>query len=284
MTSWAAAREFVFRDARLVERRLFATMFEGAPADGVARAVRAYRNDDGGLGHALEPDVRCPESQPLFVLFGLTPLASVGARDDDLLTSCCEFLETVADDRGAVPIILPSAADYPRAEHWTNARLPPSLQPTIGIAASLHALGFTHRWLDHATDYCLDELKRGPEPEAHLLREVLRFLDVVDEPALRDRAVAAIPGAEDFRADPTSTDYGLTPLQMIPTSSLARELFAADLLDAHLDTLERDQRDDGGWPLDWDPPTAAAGLEWRGQRTVEALEILRTYDRLPPDA
>ncbi|HYJ66968.1 MAG TPA: hypothetical protein VEX15_04835 [Nocardioidaceae bacterium] len=281
MTSLAAAREFVLREARLVERRLFSTLFYGASAAGVVRAVRAYQNDDGGLGHALEPDVRSPDSQPLFVGFGLTILAAVDARDDDLLTGCCEFLETVADERGAVPMILPTAAGVPRAEHWVNTRLPPSLQPTIAIAASLHALGFTHRWLERATDYCLAELRSGPEPEVHLLREILRFLDVVDEPTLRDRAAAAVPGADDLKVDPASTDYGLTPIQMAPTPTWARELFPTDQLDAHLDALERAQRDDGGWPLDWDPPSAAARLEWRGQRTLEALQILRAYDRLP---
>src|SRR5262245_6340457 len=253
MASWAKAREFVFREARLLERRLFSTLYEDAPAAGVARAVRAYQNDDGGLGHALEPDVRCPDSQPLFVTFGLAVLALVDGRDDDLLTGCCEFLETVADERGAVPILLPSAADYPRADHWSNTRLPPSLQATIGIAASLHTLGFSHPWLDRATDYCLDEVRSGPRPEAHLLREVLRFLDAVDEPALLERATAAVPGAEDLRTDPASTDYGLTPVQMVPTAARARELFAADLLDAHLDALARAQCDDGGWPPDRAP-------------------------------
>jgi hypothetical protein len=247
MASWAKAREFVFREARLLERRLFSTLYEDAPARGVVHAVRAYQNDDGGLGHALEPDVRCPDSQPLFVTFGLAALAVVDGRDDDLLTGCCEFLETVADEPGAVPIILPSAADYPRADHWNNARRPPSLQATIGIAASLHMLGFSHPWL-------------------------------------LERAAAAVPGAADLRTDPAATDYGLTPVQMVPTAVRARELFAADLLDAHLDALERAQCDDGGWPLDWDPPTAAARLAWRGQRTLEALRILRAYDRLPPNA
>ena len=284
MASWAKAREFVFCEARLLERRLFSTLYEDASASGVAHAVRAYQNDDGGLGHALEPDVRCPDSQPLFVTFGLAALALVDARDDDLLTGCCEFLETVADDRGAVPIILPSAADYPRADHWSNTRLPPSLQPTIGIAASLHALGFAHPWLDRATAYCLDEVRSGPRSEAHLLREVLRFLDAVDEPALLGRVAAVVPGAEDLRTDPASTDYGLTPVQMVPTAVRARELFAADLIDAHLDALEHAQCDDGGWPLDWDPPSAAARLAWRGQRTLEALRILRAYERLAPDA
>ena len=280
MASWDAAREFTYGNARLLERRMFSAWFEEGPASGVVRAVRAYQNDDGGLGHALEPDLRCPGSQPLFVGFGLTAVADVDGRDDDLLTGCCEFLETVADARGAVPIILPTADGFSRADHWQITDRPPSLQPTLAIAASLHALGFTHPWLDRATDYCVEVLGRGPEPEAHLLREVLRFLDQVDQPALRDRAVAAVPDADYLRCDPSATDYGLTPLQLAPTAGWARELFATELLDAHLDALEQAQCEDGGWPLDWDPPSDAARLEWRGQRTLEALRILRDFDRL----
>src|SRR5215510_516246 len=281
MASWDAAREFLHREARLLERRMFLTLFEDAPASGVVQAVRAYQNDDGGLGHALEPDLRCPGSQPLFVGFGLTVIADVDGRADDLLRGCCEFREAVAGGRGAGPMILPAAAGSPRADHWQDTERPPSLQPTLAIAASLRALGFGHPWLDRATDYCLDELRRGPEPEAHLLREVLRFLDQVDQPALRDQAAAAVPSAAYLRRDPDATDYGLTPLQLAPTAAWARELFPTDLLDAHLDALEQAQSEDGGWPLDWDPPSAAARLEWRGQRTLEALRILREFGRLP---
>jgi hypothetical protein len=65
--SFAAAQELVLREARVLEQRLFGTLFEGAPPVGVARALGAYRNDDGGLGFGPEADARCPESEPLVV-------------------------------------------------------------------------------------------------------------------------------------------------------------------------------------------------------------------------
>ncbi len=61
-THLTAGREFILRQGRLLERRLFATCFEGAPATGVVDVLRGYRNDDGGFGHGLEPDKRCPAS------------------------------------------------------------------------------------------------------------------------------------------------------------------------------------------------------------------------------
>ena len=61
------ASDFLLRNARLIERRLFAARFRGAPTEGVVTALRAYQNEDGGFGLALEPDLRGPDSQPLHV-------------------------------------------------------------------------------------------------------------------------------------------------------------------------------------------------------------------------
>jgi hypothetical protein len=57
-------------------------------------------------------------------------------------------------------------------------------------------------------------------------------------------------------------------------------LFEEAELTAHLDALEAAQCEDGGWPISWDPPSAASRLEWRGRWTVEALVTLRAYGRL----
>ena len=73
-TQFASGREFILREGRLLERRLFATCFEGAPATGVVDVLRGYRNDDGGFGHGLEPDKRCPASLPIDVEAALQAL------------------------------------------------------------------------------------------------------------------------------------------------------------------------------------------------------------------
>jgi hypothetical protein len=59
-----------------------------------------------------------------------------------------------------------------------------------------------------------------------------------------------------------------------------RGLFAATLIDAHLDRLQKDQQADGGWPITWEPPSQAAVAEWRGVVTLAALRTLTSYGRL----
>jgi hypothetical protein len=80
----------------------------------VVRALRAYQNPDGGFGHALEPDLRCPESQPMFVDFALKTLCEVDAREREIGELACDFLARVSAADGSVPSILPNALNHPR--------------------------------------------------------------------------------------------------------------------------------------------------------------------------
>ena len=90
--AFEAGSRFLISQARLLERRLFAASFLGASATGVVDALRGYQNDDGGFGHALEPDKRCPASLPIDVETAFGALASVGAVDRAMVTRACAHL------------------------------------------------------------------------------------------------------------------------------------------------------------------------------------------------
>src|SRR5262245_39689092 len=101
-----AARDFILRQGRLLARRLSATCFEGTPSSGAGDAVQGYRNDDGGFGHGLEPDKRCPASLPIDVEVALQALVAAGTADQALVISACDYLAKVATGvsrGGAVP-------------------------------------------------------------------------------------------------------------------------------------------------------------------------------------
>ena len=282
---FAAGRDFVAREARVLEQRVFATIFEGAPSEGVLAALRAYQNEDGGLGHGLEPDKRCPASQPLDVAFAFQTLDAAGAVDVSLMRRACDFLAGLADEDGGVPIVLPSIASYPRAEHWGDGEFPPSLNPTAGIAGRALKAGIEHPWLDAATRFCWRQLDLALPTDAHTILETLVFLEHVSG---RQRAEGFIPRvlgelrtATFFLADPGDPAYGLTPLHFAPApSSRWRTAFSDEEIDAWLRRLERDQQRDGGWPLTWSAPSTSSQLAWRGQKTLWALTVLAAHRRL----
>jgi hypothetical protein len=286
---FAAGREFLLREGRLVERRLFAVYFEGAPGEGVIGVLRGYLNDDGGFGHGLEPDIRCPASLPIFTEVALQRMAAARVTDPALVEGACDYLAGVAADAGADGAVPPASAvieAYPRAAHWSEWTYQPGLNPTAGLAGLLYQLGASHPWISAAAQFCWKRIDSADLPEdGHSLSEVLIFLAHSPE---RERADAAaskvaerLASAALVRLDPDDTSYGLSPLAFAPSAdSRWRTLFTDDLIEAHLDRLEREQQPDGGWPIRWEPPGQAATLEWRGIVTLDALRTLCSYGRL----
>src|SRR5690349_2100041 len=115
MIDLTAAEQFVYANARLIDRHRLAVLLHGEPKRQVVDALSAYRTPDGGFGHALEPDVRCPGSQPSAVLHALDVLAGADALDDPLVDEIGDWLTTITNPDGGVPTVLPSADGYPRA-------------------------------------------------------------------------------------------------------------------------------------------------------------------------
>lgn len=287
--AFAAADRFLLGNARLLERRLFATCFLGQPAARVADALRGYQNDDGGFGHALEPDVRCPVSLPIYVEMAFQALATAGADGQDMVVRACDFLARVAGEAGAggaVPPAFPVIESFPRAVHWSEWTYQPALNPTAGLVGLLYQLDIDHPWRTDGAAYCWRQIESGGPPgDAHTLKEVLLFLEHVPDRSRADRHAAELAANLDripmFHLDPDAPGYGLSPLDMAPlATSRWRALFTPAQIDAHLARLQGDQQPDGGWPITWEPPSEAAVAEWRGAVTLQALRTLTSYGRL----
>ena len=110
-----AAQRFVLANARLLDRHRLAVILQRVPVEPVLAALRAYRNPDGGFGHALEPDIRDPASQPASTLHALEVLSGVEALDDPMVAEAAAWVATIAEPDGGIPMALPTAAAHPRA-------------------------------------------------------------------------------------------------------------------------------------------------------------------------
>ncbi|MBA4864374.1 hypothetical protein H1V43_24070 [Streptomyces sp. PSKA54] len=277
-----SAREFIRREGRLLERRLFACLFEGADPSGVVDALRGYQNPDGGFAHGLEPDKLCPASLPIDVEMALQALADAGITDEQMVQRACDWLQSVAARDGAVALASPVIEQYPRAEHWSEWTYAPGLNPTAGLAGRLHRLGVEHPWLTTATAWCWSALEAGLPEDAHALAEALVFLEHVPDRARAESLASGVgeclPKLSLYRAAPDDPGYGITPLHLAPTpDSRWRRLFADDLIEGHLERLRRDQQPDGGWAITWQPPSSASTLAFRGIETLRALQVLTAY-------
>ncbi len=283
----ARAKTFLLRHARVLERRVFACCFENGSTDGVRAALRAYRNPDGGFGHALEPDLRTSASQPIFVDVGLGSMHEADAFDEELALGACDFLGSVATPEGAVSPTLPGAEDDPCAGHWKllSWAHTPGVNPTARIAGHLHAFGVHHPWLDRATTWCIAQIENEDFESGHTLLAALTLAEHLPDRErgheLVERIMRQVPAAEWFLAEVPVESYGLTPLHFAPTPAApARRFFDDNMIEAHLNDLAAHQEEDGGWPIHWEAPGRTAMLSWRARWTLEALRTLHAYGRL----
>jgi hypothetical protein len=127
---------------------------EDVAATAVRDAVAAYRNEDGGFGHALEPDGRAPGSQPAATEMALRILDEADAWDEALVRGACDWLAAVAPAEGGAAFVEAGPLEGgPHAPWWMPEEgHPASLVATGLITGTLHARGFSHPWLDGATE------------------------------------------------------------------------------------------------------------------------------------
>jgi len=280
-----AAADFLTARARVLDRRVFQRLFCGGAAGPVRDAVAAYRNSDGGFGHALEPDCRTAASQQAAVEMALRIMDLANAWDERLVRDAVDWLVTVAPAEGGSATAEPSVSEGPHAPWWVpDPARPASLIQTGQIAGLLYARGFTHPWLDRATEVMWSRIATLTEPGGYEMFGVLAFLEHVPDRARAESAfdqVGPLLLARGLVAlDPDAEGEVHTPLDFAPLpGSIARPMFNAATIQAHLDHLAAAQRDDGGWMFNWPSWSPAAESDWRGFLTVDALRVLRANGR-----
>jgi hypothetical protein len=278
------AETFIYKNARLIDRHLFAYHFKNGSSEAVISTLLAYQNADGGFGHALEPDIRCPNSQPVPVEHALKILDTVGF-DAPIAQSACDYLLTITTSQGGVPWLMPSAHAYPRAPWWNaQENQPASLNPTAGLAALLHKNNFQHNWLAPATEFCWKEIATLEPNEMHTMGVALSFLYHASDRDRAERELARLIDPflqSDLVADINDTGYVRKPLDWAGTPDHPlRKYFKTEDIEANLDVLIADQQEDGGWNITWPATSPACELEWRGWLTLENLLTLKANGRL----
>jgi hypothetical protein len=285
-TDIESAIRFTYANARLLDRRRLEHLLGAAPPAAVIDALRAYQNPDGGFGHALEPDMRAPASEPASALLALETLVELGVTGHPMIDAAAEWIADAASADGTLPQMTAASAGYPHA---------PFIAPggptflTYALAGALWHTETRSEWLDHATDWCWRQLEELEQPDAYTVVFALRFLDAAPD---EDRALRIIddlrPLLDDDGCLPVSGGVEgehVTPLDLSAHPGLrSRALFTAAHIDADLALRERGQRDDGGWDFDflhWAPGQA---LDWRGSLTVSNLRLLHEHGRISFDA
>jgi len=291
----ADAERFVYTRARLLERRRLDLLLHGGGPDGVLAALGAYRNPDGGFGHGLEPDVRSPVSEPLSTLAALDLLAGWDLADHPWFRSGLEWAASASGLDGSLPFVTEPSLAWPHAP-WVQPA-PEGSHLTFGFAAAALRTDFTGGWAEAAVHWCRSRFDDG-DLHAYAVKYALRFLSADRSPTSgttgadaaigawrsrldRDGALPVEGGAEGERLRPWDLvdDPWWARDAAASAGTPVRRLFTDKQLRADLDRVAMGQQSDGGWHVDWPAWCPGQGLDWRGIRTVETLQLLSDADR-----
>lgn len=291
-SAYRRARDFVDAQARPLERALLAHAFEGGSRDAVLAALDAYQNPDGGFGHAIEPDVRLPESSGIGTLTGLDVLREVGVGVDEarLQRALAWVVARYDPELPGWRCVPPSVDDFPHAGHWSyELHRPGGSWPHILIPGA-RLLAHLEHWRSLAPPALLssygDAFRAHVETlEGAIGGDGLYYASTVDEPRLREKLRDL--ARQSVSRDPAEwTGYVNKPLKLAPAPSSIFADALADELRLNLDWEIDHQSSDGSWepnwswrgayPADWE----VALREWRGELTRKTLRSLRAYGRI----
>ena len=284
----SAAADFMATHARVLDRRRFELLGGGTDSSAVLAALDGYRNDDGGYGWGLEPDLRSPESQPGAAHHAFEVFEEIAPATAPQAAALCDWLESVTLPDGGLPMALPLRVPAGSGPWWKAADPSlSSLQITAVAAAAAQRVAAhdpavaTHPWLDRATRYCLSEIEAMDQaPFAYVLAFSIHLLDAVhdSQPEAADllrKLGKHVPDDGRVRVQGGAEEEMLRPIDLAPYPDRpARELFSADVISSDLERLAALQQEDGGWIVDFQSSSPAGSLEWRGYATVGAIDIL----------
>jgi hypothetical protein len=297
--SFSKAREFVKAQARELDQRLFEYCFEGGDRQAVLQALQKYQNEDGGFGHAIEPDFRLPPSSPMATSMGLNLLRELEApAGHPMVQKAIGYLLAAFDPQKGYWISVPAKVnDYPHAPWWHNDENSKKGSVETPANPSAELVGYLHTWpdlvpadfLQRVTASSLASLNK--QPDAMDMHDLICLVSMAS--ALPERLRQSVQGklGRSLQAvvatDPQAwASYRPQPLMYVQSPASAFAGFLQEALEKNLDYLIETQGADGSWAPNWswggNYPEAweQARRDWQGKMTGENLRILKAFGRL----
>jgi len=269
------AREFVYNNGTLFEQTLYGWLFEEVDTSTLLGTIRAYKNPDGGYGHAFEHDIKAPMSHPLALEYLLQLMVRFQIPTDDLLVGTAAWVEQNQSADGSLSN--PSELkNYPMAVWWQETG--GQVKPT-SIVGHLTTLGAVTREVVARTRvWVVDNLSIEAIAENEWLFMAYHahdyFMNVENFPDLEDYRAATVENIiRCFTQADKKQWYTLFLFAYSPDAPAAK-VIPSQLLMPALEHLEQSQQDDGCWHDEH-------GLaHWYPITTIGNLWTLKQFGRL----
>ena len=300
--AYGEIRNWVYRNARPLELALWRRRFENGPDGDVLNALRAYQNEDGGFGHALDCDNWNPNSAPYNACVAVGILTELKLFDPahPMVGGMLGYLgatEFYSPELGW-HFTVPTNDAFPHAPWWSYSvrnnhdngfhatgalagyvlRCENEKNPAYGraLAAShamakkiaargkgdIHEVGAYAAWLPGARAAKLD----------------------FDLDAISETVAELVNGA--IERDPAKWPrYSMRPSQYIDGPESPYYLANEEILERELDYILDTRFDGGVWDISWEwgaypDEFAIARRWWQGSRAAVTVALLGAFGRI----
>lgn len=288
------AAHFVKTNGRPIDRKLFEYYFENGSSDSVLHTLATYQNKDGGLGHALEPDIRSPHSSAIVTSVGMQYVREVNASwKHPIVKSMMKYFTNMYDRYGYWPLKLAHMNDYPRADWWTYTDDSGHFEANPGaeIVGYYHVYPqcMSNDFLPSFHDHVFRYIEQLEEPlEFHDLLCYLRLVDGMPDPGKTIVIEKLREQAKDIVTLDSSKwgGYCAKPFWVAPTPNSPLANVLRDAVNENLDYEIDNQQPDGSWLPFWEWGQYKevwkneALPEWKSWLTVQTLKSLAAYERI----
>jgi hypothetical protein len=264
------AREFINRNARPLDLARWHFHFESGSKQEVLNALSFYQNDDGGLGHALEPDSWNPFSSPIqtWAATEILQEISFSDRSHPLIKGILRYLESGTDfDGHCWRNTIQSNNDYPHAPWWHTGSVSTShhdYNPTACLA------GFILKHADkNSTLFTLAHQIAGEAFDAIMSRETLKDMHALlcyirlmqyaqeaetapfDINALKGKLLEQVTNCISRDISAWDTSYVCKPSQFLVSKDSIFYAGVQGMADYECEHIVQAQLEDGSWPIPW---------------------------------
>ncbi len=270
----AKARDFVYRKGTLLERALFAWLFEGGRLERLQQIILCYKNPDGGFGHGLEHDIKAPQSHPLALEYLLGMMKHAGVPAGSIFAGASDWLEARMDEQGNLRNP-PETRQYPLEPWWREMggqTMPDSIVGNLMrySAATPSLINKTKAWA--LANYTPEKVKDNNW--LFMAYHAFDYFFAIDDlPELQDLRRATVDNIVACALAAPENQYdSLFVFAPTPDSMIARAL-PPGLADRFLDALSNAQQAEGHWLDQHNLP------QWYPMTTINVLLALKRYGR-----
>jgi len=298
------AREFIYRNARPLDLARWKYHFENGSKEAVLNALSYYQNEDGGFGHALEPDAWNPNSSPIHTWSATEILREIDFTDNShpIIKGILNYLESGKDFNGKYwHNIIKSNDDYPHAPWWNTKSVDQhdDYNPTACLAgfiikyadknSNIYSLGcrlakeavntyMSQGFLSNmATVSCYIRLMQYVEEAG--------IIDIFDVNALKAKLIKQVENCIERNTDKWETSYVCKPSQFINSKESIFYLSNKEISDFGCDFIIKTQHDDGSWNITWSwdnyPQEWAISKNWwKSNIIITNLLYLKGFNKI----